>query len=178
MKYTNDCEIRIFTMSRSGHSAIATWIAYMFGKPTYYFNNVRPFKDPLRHSSTVRNSNKSVRHTEIMSEHKCFVLYAKGGQERYFRRIKKIRKAHKKCLMYAYEDFDIRRLWQKNIVKRGWVGQSKKIFDVIIIRDIFNLVASRRKCKHKLWKAHLYLIDGPIWQKKRWVNQIILIILL
>jgi len=154
-EYRNEYEIRMFTLGRSGHSAISLWLAYLFEEPIYYFNNVHPFRDPFIHSSTTRNYRKTVIHTKIMSKHKCFVTYGSGGQKKYLSKVEKIREKNKKCIMYAYEDFDIKRLAEKPIVEEQWVGKSKNIYELIVIRDIFNLTASRRKGK-KVWTKKWY----------------------
>ena len=64
--------------------------------------------------------------------------------------------------MYAYEDFDIKRLAEKPIVEEQWIGKSKNIYELIVIRDIFNLTASRRKGK-KVWSKK--------WYFDRWNDQ-------
>ena len=46
MSFRNEYEFRVFSIKRSGNHAVISWLASLFNKPVYYFNqcDLDPFR--------------------------------------------------------------------------------------------------------------------------------------
>jgi hypothetical protein len=141
MEVRNDWEFRVYGMKRSGHHAIIMWLASHFPLLSVFFiNDVLPFEDPfLSHINSADTTTRSPH----------FVI--RGEDD-----IARERRSHKQCLMYNYEEPDFTRFNNYHAVpnKLETVGASAKEFSVLVLRDPFNIAASR-------WK---FVLDGH----KRW----------
>jgi len=137
--YHNEYEIRIFGIKHSGQHAIINWIATLFDEPVYFFNNCGWNHDPYRTRRT-----KGIRKGTSIGG--IFVAVPKLSDLEEDE-LNKFKKMPKKCLMYSYENVYVDRIYRKNkpATPEGVVGRSAKIFDVIMLRDIFNLSASTFK---------------------------------
>lgn len=116
----NKKEIRIVGLRRSGNHAIINWIRKQQKGEVLHLNNVRAGKNPYR------------------------VLYHHYRTDRlrqealgYFTK--------KDCLISSYEDYNLEDITDKNFAKKHdlYLGKTEQRYDVIIIRDPFNLLASR-----------------------------------
>ena len=108
----------------------------MFYEPVYCFNNCR-IGDPFRTSIAYR---RRVRKRPI---EKFFVNIPRFKFSSEVE-INKFRNVHKLCLLYSYERRDINRLENEDFVhnRSFTVGESRNLYNVLILRDIFNWIAS------------------------------------
>lgn len=140
--YRNEYEIRIFGMRRSGNHMLANWVASLFDHPVYYFNNCPAFSDPFQ-TFTRRNLNPHI------SNLYCNIPILRCTKNRCNKDTSKllheIQQRHKECLLIGYEDIHLERLMEKSLIKNKQLtaGSSEKIFDIVLLRDVFNWAASR-----------------------------------
>lgn len=131
-RHPNDLCLRVFALRRSGHHAIVNWIRCHFPERHWFLNHCRvgvsPFQGADLSTSVVRGSR---------GEHKVFHtrLELAGWH------------AYKGVLIYNLEEVDLSVLGDSLSVHRetAWVGPSARRADVIILRDPFNLLASKLK---------------------------------
>ena len=135
--YRNKYEIRVFHMPRSGSLAIKQWIASMFDEPIYFFNwplythlRIDPFK-----------AGKIWKGLKGTPAEKFFVPLPNMTHWDE-KDIKPIRLKQKECLMYCHENYDIRDIKNLSVDRDVNIGKSEFRFDILILRDIFNWVAS------------------------------------
>lgn len=129
LKYNNEYEIRVWGLKRSGNHAIINWIASLFDKPVYFFNNCGIYPE--------KTDVKFCKSTFGRGEELCKDYYVEGrrfGKEKD----KIINDTHDKYLIYSFENQDIK--MSDSITH--WAGESKHKFDVIVLRDIWNWMAS------------------------------------
>ncbi len=130
-KVVNQKEIRVVGLRRSGNHAIINWIRNQHTGKACHLNNIRPDKSPYRnlyfHYQTEKLKQESIGNF-----------------------------SPKDCLMYSYEDYPLEAIataeWEKK--HDLYVGKSRKKYDVLIIRDPLNLLASRLKRKFMDTKAN------------------------
>jgi len=183
--YRNEYEIRIFHLPRSGSLATGNWLASMFDEPVYFFNRCS-YKysrvDPFR-----ANSDRGTRGGTPI-EH-IFVplprMYRWDEKD-----IKSVRLKHKNCLMYSYENFDITFTRFLSHNRDYNIGKSRKKFDILILRDVFNWVASvmiykgynplsdyisgsekRMKDAHEIWAQGYNKVKNRIWKWKAYAME-------
>lgn len=157
----NHLEIRLLGMMRSGNHALVNWIYQQVEEPRCFLNNVDPGANP-------------------------FTTFQKKGtyqqfQEDFFEKFNLTRErlgsfSSKNLLMYSYEDRFPEETFANPVFlsnHQRWVGGSETIHDLLLIRDPFNLFASRLKQQddivdqehslrtpegrdfdRKLWKSH------------------------
>lgn len=130
--YHNENEIVIHSMGRSGSHAITNWIASMFEEPILFFHHCpldNPYNKRFRYWNRVKN--RPIK--------KFFIKLPKSFEERG-----EYRNIHKHCLMYSYEWRDIRILKNADFIKDrdSIIGKSKNRYNVLILRDFFNWLAS------------------------------------
>lgn len=121
----NENEIRLFGLKRSGNHPIVVWVAAQYSQPVYFLNNITHFTDPFE------------THYDWRQLDNCVYIKEKSLETR---RLEK-----KQCLFYSYEDMDISLLRNKPLLKdkETKLGKSGKEYDLLLIRDPFNLMASR-----------------------------------
>lgn len=141
-EYTNEFEFRIFSMKHSGCHAIINWIATLFDEPVYFFNNCGFGEDPFRTGRT-RGDRIGTPIEDI------FVKVPKLKNVKKDK-IEEVRNKYKKCLIYSYENIDLRKFEKREITPRKYVGKSHFKFDVLIIRDLLNWAASTFKYTGRL----------------------------
>lgn len=129
-------ELVFHAMQRSGHHAIIIWIAFKFEKPVFYLNWVRHY---LRPEIALRD-----RGHHPSGGYDCFRKVSLGNLYE-----------PSECIMYNYEESGI------SDFRRPKLDYCRTRFNVLIVRDIFNIIASRLKhgkqdVDHsiKLWKTH------------------------
>ena len=151
-EYRNENEIVIYCPGRSGQHAIVNWIASMCKSPVFFLNNC-PIGDPYK--------------TKIRSFYDIFpdlrefyikmpILYRfTEGQ------ISLYRNAPKQYLLYSYEHQDIRLLKEKDFVsnRNATLGRSRDVHSVLLLRDVFNWLASHVARKRR----NLYRLTG-LWE--------------
>jgi len=134
-KYRNENEVAIHSLGRSGSHAIINWIASMFKEPVYFFNNCS-LADPYRtRIPYIRRVKKRLMEKFFVAMPK--LKHASEDEISVYRNI------HKHCLMYSYEHKDIRKLKNGEFMQdRNLVGESKNRYNILILRDVFNWLAS------------------------------------
>ena len=144
-EYTNELEIRVFGLRRSGNHAIINWIAAHAPTKVHFFGCASNDGFTPIHTRKGRGDRYG---TDIDN---IFVKYPKL-QKRPITETNKIRNIHKEILMYSYENFDLNILKENEIPKNReqTVGKSKRKIDVLIIRDIFNWFASKITLVNKI----------------------------
>jgi len=135
-KFRNENEIRVFGLRRVGNHAIINWIASMYKEPVYFFNNCGFYRDPFK-TGYSRGTRKGTPVEDIFVS----VKRLKHATEE---QIKPTRIVHKHCLLYSYENKDITKLTEDNIIpdRDYMIGLSRNKYDILILRDIFNWAAS------------------------------------
>ncbi|MEC4887651.1 MAG: hypothetical protein SAL70_41025 [Scytonema sp. PMC 1070.18] len=130
MELKNDYLFTFFALKRSGHHAVMVWLAYHFNLPIFVLNNIKPYTDPFQTSGFNNNWDK---------ESDWLVHIDSNNTE-------SIRNKHKHCLMLSIQDFKITSLkdgrdfiWER----QKTVGASVKFFNILFLRDPFNMLASR-----------------------------------
>ena len=136
----NDYEFRVFGLRRTGnHMLISAIISTFNDNEVYYFNDIqnpeRVFAGQIFGSYSTRRGlhNKDTRW--------CGTVAPKLVDESAYQ-VKELMKSDKKCFIHNYEDH------QLNIVQRintQNYGKSDKVFNILILRDPYNLIASRIK---------------------------------
>lgn len=135
IEHRNENEIVIHSLGRSGSHAIMNWIASMFKEPVYCFNNC-PIGDPYRARIPY------IRRVRKRLMEKFFVPIPRLSRASE-NEISGYRNIHKHCLMYSYEHKDIRKLENGEFIQdRNLVGESKNRYNILILRDVFNWLAS------------------------------------
>jgi hypothetical protein len=128
--YTNESEMRVFALRRSGHHAIINWIRFQVKGRHCFLNDCEPNSNPFltcrRGSSIV--ASPFVEHSRLFWHKEALGKLSKKG-----------------VLIYNYEDkhFDdiLTDYFEENRCK--WLGKSQREFNIIILRDPFNLFASK-----------------------------------
>lgn len=121
-RIVNEKEIRIYGLRRSGNHGIIRWLLGHMTDNFIFLNNVKLNINPFR--SRYYDFKESYLWREVLGDF-----------------------TDKKCLVYSYEDHDLSRINHKFINK--WkalhTGLSKEVYDILILRDPFNMYASRMK---------------------------------
>ncbi|NET27750.1 hypothetical protein [Okeania sp. SIO1I7] len=117
-KIVNQKEIRIIGMRRTGNHAIINWIQNQHTGKVEFWNNLK----------VDRNADRQ--RYENLKDNYPFV--------------------EKDCFIRSYEDYDLKKIknWRFESKHDLYFGKSALRYDVLILRDPFNLFASR--LKHRL----------------------------
>ncbi|MBE9114821.1 hypothetical protein IQ249_02820 [Lusitaniella coriacea LEGE 07157] len=115
----NQKAIRIVGLKRSGNHAIINWIRKQEGGNVWYLNNLRPQQNPYRY----------------LDEHyprEKWEKEAKGNLTK------------KDCLIYSYENCELSKIIDSDFEEKHelYLGKSAERYDVLILRDPFNMLAS------------------------------------
>lgn len=118
----NHKEIRIVGLRRTGNHAIINWIRKQHCGEVWHLNSVRAGENPYRYLYS-HYPRESLRNEALGN----FVT--------------------KDCLLYNYEDHDLDLVVNSKFEKKHdlYIGKSSTRYDLIILRDPFNLMASRIK---------------------------------
>lgn len=131
MEYVNDTETRIIGMSRSGNHAILQWILEQTPGRSLFLNCVEPATNPFRTARPLGNGKRAVASFEPFD--------LETAAEGHLR--------PKDWLFYSYEDVFLGMVCSTTFeaAREEWLGRSRRRVDVLILRDPFNLLASRRR---------------------------------
>ncbi len=123
MNYINNVEICVSALQRSGHHAIINWIISNSSSSFCFLNNCLPHHNPFFASS---GTDSLVQHISIENE-----------------RIGNF--SEKNLIIFNYEDKELSDIFYPtfNSEKQHWLGPSKKQFNILILRDPFNNIASK-----------------------------------
>jgi hypothetical protein len=175
--HVNRKEVRVIGMSRSGNHAIINWILSQADGRTCFLNCVEGKTNPFTsarplHSGLPYQAN----YREFDWEQEQIGQFSK-----------------KDLLLYSYEDnflgYVCHPLFEQNHDR--WVGSSLQRFDILILRDPFNLFASRLRAGKdlspisvatavRIWKQHArecigqsrHLNQSPVLiNYNRWVTE-------
>jgi len=145
----NEKEIRIIGLKRSGHHGIITWIAHHFEEPVCFLNNIVPFHNPfVSKKASIIGDKETNRFYNIPTE-------ASGGL------------SYKKCLMYNYEDQYLERICNEKVEELNsvFLGKSQEKYNVLVLRNPFNLIASRLRAANEAWISEM--IPNPKTEEGR-----------
>lgn len=145
----NDLEIRLVGMSRSGNHALVNWILAQTSGRACFLNCAEPGSNPFRSARPLDDGAV------------CHASYPEFDLERE-------REGHftfKKLLLYSHEDCFLGyvRKTDDEFLHDQWHGPSRRRVDVLLLRDPFNLFASRIKTTNqqesqrtalRIWKQH------------------------
>jgi len=124
----NDHELRVFGLQRSGIHAVINWIIQQSSGPTVFLNDI-----------------KSVTGNPFLETDDAHSFAWEASPRRFDLTLERSgHHASKKYLLLGYEDTDLRYLpidFDRTI--HQGVGESRKILNLLIIRDPYNLFASR-----------------------------------
>ena len=118
----NEKEIRIVGLRRTGNHGIINWIKKQHAGQVWHLNNITTERNPYR------------------------VLYLHYKKE-HLNREAKGDSVKKDCLLYSLEDYPLEKIVRGGLEKKHdlYLGTSRERYDVLILRDPFNLLASRIK---------------------------------
>ena len=123
MTFTNELEIHVIALRRSGHHAIINWILQQLDCQACFLNNCRPGRNPFASCSTW----DSLLTTVDLPQEAAGTL------------------SHKECLIFNYEDCPLRYLQLETLEANhdAWLGRSRRRLQLLVHRDPFNLFASK-----------------------------------
>ena len=137
----NSFEFKVFGMRRSGNHAVLHWIASHFNEPCWLVNDIKDFRKPAPLEEDYVKAD----------ELDCFK--AAVGVDGFW-------EMDKGVLIQTYEDYDLSDLsWHEN---RRVAGESEREVVVLILRDPFNLFASR------MAKGMPYVVPVSGMAMERW----------
>lgn len=135
----NQKEVRVLGLRRSGNHAIINWIGKQIQGQAVFMNHVRPLENPYRNQY---ENQLNPRHTPPPKDWKYRELdWWKQEKDGNF--------SLKDGLIYSYEDQELEKVAHPSFERKHdlYLGKSAERFDVIVMRDPFNLLASRLQTK-------------------------------
>ena len=133
----NHKEIRVIGLRRSGNHASINWLCKQLPGKHIFINHCRVMDNPYR----------NVYRDQILLQRKPNLKAWRCEDIEWWRKEARGDFSIKDCLIYSYEDQEIGRVAHSSFEKKHdlYFGKSQERLDVIIIRDPFNLLASRIK---------------------------------
>lgn len=161
MNCSNEYEFRIFGLRRSGNHMLVASIMSCFDKnEVYYFNDV---SNPL----SILNLNRTPRkYYHEGDTHYFNLLSSKLVNKEMYINFQKIQ--FKKCIIQTYEDQDLEIIDKINMQS---IGQSKYKYNILILRDPFNLFASRMKHLEKFHTNYLSINNKIVKLWKQYARE-------
>lgn len=152
----NDVVLRVVGMSRSGNHAIINWILRQHGGGWLFLNCTEPEQNPYRTARPVDGR------AAFLTDLPGVDLRAEAAG----------RFGRKRLLMYSHEDTFLKKAFgaRANALERGFVGPARRRLDLLILRDPYNLFASRRQFGRcvvtesvalRIWKQHAKAFLDP-----------------
>lgn len=137
----NEKEIRVIGLRRSGNHAIMNWIRKQHKGEVFYINNTRIKVNPFRY--VYEDQIRKLKDQSIQG-------WRTENIERW-RREAVGEFAIKNCLIYSYEDQPIEAFSDRTFEARHdlYFGKSRVRYDLILMRDPFNLFASRLRANER-----------------------------
>lgn len=143
----NDLEIQVLGMSRSGNHAVSNWIFSQADEPKLLLNCAEGKTDPFATCRPVFSGQPGWREAP---EPASPAVPTVG--------------AHRALLMHSYEDSWFAHAFSRDLEAHHdtWLGPSRRRVRLLILRDPYNLFASRFKMgaelsppvARKMWKQH------------------------
>lgn len=169
----NQKEIRVIGLRRSGNHAIINWIEKQQPGMVVHLNNIRVNENPYL-----------CLYESLCHDSPYYQWSAKQvlRQPLYQGRAELLKKESlgdfikKDCLICSYEDYSPKKVFNSYFFKTHDIhfGKSDQVYDVLILRDPFNLLASRLKnnmLEVKSWKGWKSLMDMWILYAKEYLGQ-------
>ncbi|NEZ62762.1 hypothetical protein D0962_08205 [Leptolyngbyaceae cyanobacterium CCMR0082] len=147
-KIINQKEIRFIGLRRSGNHAVLHWIKAQIPN-VKFLNNVSVETSPFRHY-------------HLHFPHKGFHDEAWGKFQ------------PKDCFIYSYEDYSVAEIVHSSTEKKHdlYIGKTQNRYNVLVLRDPFNLLASRLRKNYLDVKTEgILLIDMWIEHAKEYVGE-------
>ncbi|NET43928.1 hypothetical protein [Okeania sp. SIO2B3] len=141
----NRKEIRVAGMKRTGNHAIINWVKSQQNGNVGFINNVLANQNPYRYKYENLQDN--------FPEHKWAIENNRQQAKGNF--------IKRDCLIYSYEDFPLEQIASDKFERNHdlYLGKSAMRYDLLIIRDPFNLFASRLKVSSKA--THFLSVNSP-----------------
>lgn len=126
----NACEVRIVALRRSGHHAVINWLLHQIRGRYAFLNDCRAGTNPF---VSCRRSSSRYRAPFAQHNHMWWRQEAAG------------RHSKREFLLYNYEDQTPAQVAtaETEANRDRWVGRSGRRLDMLILRDPFNLLASK-----------------------------------
>lgn len=139
--HTNECVMRVVGMSRSGNHAIIGWILAQHPARWVFLNCAEPETNPFESARSLDDGDSF--RTNIAG----FDL----------RRERRGALSRKDLLLYSHEDTFLKKALAaaRSCSDPGFIGTAGAKIDVLILRDPFNLFASRQRLDVSLIPAHI-----------------------
>jgi hypothetical protein len=163
----NEREYMVLGLRRSGNHAVIHWIEQQAGSKGLHLNNLRRNENPYRFLYEIARHPNASGHAYAINELLRYEWYINEANLEWLRRDAKGSFIGKEYLIHSYEDFLAYKLSDSMTLRRRqrYFGDSALRRDVLILRDPFNLVASRlhsgrASVKHKhedvlsIWIEH------------------------
>lgn len=127
----NCTEIRAVGLRRTGNHAVLNWIASQQAGAFFHLNNVAAGTNPYRY----KRDNLRRYHP---GHDKMVERYGQQAKGKFVKR---------DCLIHSYEDWALWQVTQRKFERNRslYLGKSARQIDMLILRDPFNLFASRLK---------------------------------
>jgi hypothetical protein len=134
--YTNDLEIRVFGMRRSGNHGVINWLGFHAPVPPHFFDCA----SNRGHSPFVTGKGRTDDHPSLRGLWYPHPNYKAASVED----LMVVRFMSKEILLYSYEDFDLQKMTSEEFPhnREMAVGRSRKKVDIVILRDFPNWIAS------------------------------------
>jgi hypothetical protein len=141
LEIVNQTEIRIVGLKRTGNHAVINWMRKQQTGEIWHLNNIKVGQNPYR------------------------LLYRHYPKE-HLRREAIADFVKKDCLIYSYEDYSLQQVVDRRFEEKHdyYLGRSQKRYDVLLLRDPFNLMASRFK------KGYLQVKDSNTNLIDLWIS--------
>ncbi len=163
-KVTNEKEIRVLGLRRSGNHAVINWILKQLSENHVFINCCRTTNNPYR----------DVYRDQILKQNNPERRGIRYENLQWWKEESRGNLSFKECLIYSFEDQEISRI-KNSIVDRKhdlFLGKSRQRYDVIVMRDPFNLMASRIQAS-KSWKGDKQQFDFlKVYSKKLSVSDL------
>jgi len=149
-------EFRIFGLRRSGNHFLIQLLCSQFpDNSVYYYNDIQYpeflFSHPTYKTSYCQRPIHS-KDREIMGD-----LSAKMVDKSEYQLSELIKPKRRLCLIQSYEDQDLETIMDKIKIQEGRKDSSKKIFNIVVMRDYRNWLASRIMAWEKSGYKNNYL---------------------
>ncbi|MEL4897319.1 hypothetical protein [Crocosphaera sp. Alani8] len=153
--FVNIKDISFFGLRRSGNHAIQNWIIRQNNSSFVHLNDVKLYsnKNPYKSFSkaTISGINPLVYHKNII-KYKRYLRYLNNPkyEYKYGRNVLELDRERlryyrtKSLIMHTYEHYSLSQVmgdWFEN-QRDKFLGKSKERFDILLLRDPFNLFAS------------------------------------
>lgn len=127
----NQKEVRFVGMRRTGNHALINWLMHQLSGEVRHLNNVVISRNPYRYKA----NNLRRYFPEHAEMAKTYQRQADGALVK------------RDCLLYSYEDWSLGQISRSRVEynRELYFGKAARYYDVLILRDPFNLFASRLK---------------------------------